>query len=194
MTEPHERPSPEEEQALLAACQRGEAAGWERLYRAYRRDAWAVLFRVLGPGEELEDLVQQVFIRVFRNLAGFEGRSRFSTWLYRICVHVAMDHLRERRRRREDADGVSAEAAPDPRADPGREAMLRQARARLNQALERLKEDKRNVLVLHDLMEVSSEEIARELAIPPATVRTRLFYARKELARALARQAGDLTP
>jgi RNA polymerase sigma-70 factor (ECF subfamily) len=194
MTEPQERPRPEEERALLDACQRGEAVAWERLYRTYRRDAWAVLFRVLGPGEDLEDLVQMVFIRVHRNLAGFEGRSRFTTWLYRICVHVAMDHLRQRRRRREDMDGVTAETAADPRADPGREAVLHQARARLRQALERLKEDKRNVLVLHDVLEVPGEEIASMLAIPPATVRTRLFYARKELARMLASQAGDLKP
>jgi RNA polymerase sigma-70 factor (ECF subfamily) len=188
MAENADRPSVEAERELVAGCQRGDAACWERLYVTYRRDAWRILARMLGPGDELEDLVQRVFIKVYRSLDRFEGRSRFTTWLYRICVHVAMDHLRRRQRRREVSDPQAAAALADDRADPGAALARREAAAELQAGLARLKPDKRQVLVLHDLMEVDTEEIARSLGIPAATVRTRLFYGRRALARQLARQ------
>ncbi len=184
------KPSKEAEKELIAGCRRGEPACWQRLFVEYRPDAWRILCRILGSTDELEDLVQQVFIKVHRSLGRFEGRSRFSTWLYRICVHVAMDHLRKKKRRREVPDMDAVEALADPGADPGAVILRKEVAARLNRALARLKEAKRNVVVLHDLMEVPTEEISRSLGVPAATVRTRLFYGRRELARHLSKQKG----
>ncbi|MBN2498300.1 MAG: sigma-70 family RNA polymerase sigma factor [Deltaproteobacteria bacterium] len=183
--------SAEEELELVRGCAGGDPACWHRLYLSYRRDAWRILCRILGPSQDLEDLVQTVFIKVHRSLGRFEGRSRFSTWLYRICVHVAMDHLRRKQRRREIADLEAAGPLVHPGADPSEQAMHRQAVSRLQRALAKLKEAKRNVLILHDLMEVPADEIGRLLDIPVPTVRTRLFHARRELARQLVRQKRD---
>jgi RNA polymerase sigma-70 factor (ECF subfamily) len=144
-----------------------------------------VLFRILGPVADLEDLVQTVFIKVYRTLDRFEGRSKLSTWLYRICVHVAMDHLRRKKRKKPTQDLESAPPLADSRADPSQVAEMIEAVEHLQQALTRIKEPKRTVLVLHDLMEVPAEEIASMLNAPVPTVRSRLFYARRELARAL---------
>jgi RNA polymerase sigma-70 factor (ECF subfamily) len=187
-------PSMQAERELIAGCQRGDQACWQRLIQIHREDAWRILARLLGPDSELEDLVQKVFIKVHRSLGRFEGRSRFTTWLYRICVHVAMDHLRHKRRSREVPDPDTVAAQADPGADPSDALVQRQAAERLNRALAHIKEAKRNVLVLHDLMEVPAEEIALSLGIPAATVRTRLFHGRRELARHLARQAAKDTP
>ncbi len=188
MGQARNKPSREEEQALIAGCQRGDPTCWQQLYEQYRQDAWRILARTLGPSDELEDLVQKVFIKVHRSLGRFEGRSRFTTWLYRICVHVAMDHLRAKHRRREVADLDSVREPVDPAADPSAPLAHKQAAERINRALAKLKEEKRTVIVLHDIMEVPAEEIAQSLGIPAGTVRTRLFYGRRELARLLAKQ------
>ena len=177
--------SQSEERELVKGCLEGNQASWRRFYETYRDEARAVLFRVLGPVADLEDLVQTVFIKVYRTLNRFEGRSKISTWLYRICVHVAMDHLRQKKRKKPTADLESAPPLADGRADPSRVAEMIEAVEHLQQALARIKEPKRTVLVLHDLMEVPAEEIASTLNAPVPTVRSRLFYARRELARAL---------
>lgn len=179
-----------DEQKLIQGCQQGDSDCWQRLYGAYRQDTWRILQRLLGPLDELEDLVQKVFLKVYRSLNQFEGRSKFSTWLYRICVHVAMDHLRHKRRRRDTVDittiGPLVSESEDPIARMSQKEMLQT----LTQSLTKLDHKKRNVLILHDLMEVSTTEIARVFNIEPATVRTRLFYARRQLARILAKSKG----
>lgn len=174
-----------EERELIKGCLAGNQASWRRFYQTYREEARAVLFRVLGPVADLEDLVQTVFIKVYRTLNRFEGRSKISTWLYRICVHVAMDHLRQKKRKKPTQNLQSIPPLVDGRSDPSEVAEMIEAVEHLQQALTRIKEPKRTVLVLHDLMEVPAEEIATELDAPVPTVRSRLFYARRELARAL---------
>jgi RNA polymerase sigma-70 factor (ECF subfamily) len=174
-----------EERELIRGCLEGNQASWRQFYETYRDEARAVLYRVLGPVADLEDLVQTVFIKVYKTLGRFEGRSKISTWLYRICVHVAMDHLRQKKRRKPTSDLESAPPLTNGRADPSQVAEMIEAVEHLQQALTRIKEPKRTVLVLHDLMEVPAEEIASELNAPVPTVRSRLFYARRELARAL---------
>ena len=173
------------EMELIRGCLEGNQASWRRFYETYRDEARAVLYRVLGPVADLEDLVQTVFIKVYKTLGRFEGRSKISTWLYRICVHVAMDHLRKKKRQKPTSDLESAPPLTNGRADPSRVAEMIEAVEHLQEALERIKEPKRTVLVLHDLMEVPAEEIAATLNAPVPTVRSRLFYARRELARAL---------
>ena len=179
------RPQAQEERDLIRGCLEGNQASWRQFYEIYRDEARAVLFRILGPVADLEDLVQTVFIKVYRTLDRFEGRSKISTWLYRICVHVAMDHLRSKKRQKPTVDLQSAPPQADPRADPSEVSEMIEAVEHLQQALTRIKEPKRTVLVLHDLMEVPAEEIASTLNAPVPTVRSRLFYARRELARAL---------
>jgi RNA polymerase sigma-70 factor, ECF subfamily len=177
----------ENEEELVRACLQGDQASWQRLYREYRKQAWSVLYRLLGPLPEIEDLVQTVFFKVFRSLGKFEGRSKLATWLYSICVHVAMDHRRKKSRQgaRNSSEMLPFLPSPDP--DPCREAELTEKRNLLGQALSRMKKSKRTVLVLYDLMDVPVEEIAAMLGTPVPTVRSRLFYARKELARLLTR-------
>ena len=125
----------EEEKELIRACLQGDNASWQRLYRQYRGEAWSVLFRLLGPSTDIEDLIQTVFLKVFRSLKHFQGRSKLSTWLYSICVHVAMDHRRKKGRQGKNASPDLLGTLPSPEPDPCREAELAQERALLGQAL-----------------------------------------------------------
>jgi len=191
---PRIKPTPDEESTLLDGCRRGDPDAWRQLYLGYRQEAARALSRVLGPCNELEDLVQIVFLRVHRRLHGFEERSRFSTWLRGICTYVALEHIRKRRRNREMPDEHVADRLVDPAPDPGRRAVTRQSLEKFQASLNKLNKAKRNILVMHDLMEIPSHEIAWMMDIPPATVRTRLFHARKELARRMARSRIGGTP
>jgi RNA polymerase sigma-70 factor (ECF subfamily) len=179
-----------EERELIRACLRGDDPSWQRLYRQYRGEAWSVFLRLLGPTADIEDLIQTVFLKVFRSLKHFQGRSKLSTWLYSICVHVALDHQRKRSRQGKKANPDLLPSLPSPEPDPCREAELAEERALLGQALSKMKKAKRTVLVLYDLMDVPAEEIASMLGTPVPTVRSRLFYARRELARLLTRAKG----
>src|SRR5262245_45857736 len=88
-----------DEAELIRRCRKGERAAFEQLYREHRRMVAANLFRVLGERSDLDDLVQEVFVIAFRGLERFRGDAKLSTWLYRICVNVALGRLRSRSRK-----------------------------------------------------------------------------------------------
>src|SRR3954464_9564106 len=99
---------------LVARCQKGDKDALGELYRLYRAEVARNLHRMLGPGRiDLEDVLQEVFIEVFRSIARFRGDAKVSTWLYRVCVNVALQRLRKRKRRNEVSTDDVAEPAPD---------------------------------------------------------------------------------
>jgi RNA polymerase sigma-70 factor (ECF subfamily) len=173
---------------LIDRAQNGDASAFRELFVQHRGDVLRIVHRMLGPTPEVEDVVQEVFLHVYRSLPSFRGESRFSTWLYRLAVNVSRMHLRARRSRPRFADVEVPEA---PRDDAPHEtpevALERNERVRtLYRLLDALSEKKREVLVLHDFEGVPAKEIAEICGVPVHTVRTRLFYARKELYSAMA--------
>lgn len=175
---------------LVRRAQRGEERAFGELFARHRADVARIVHRILGSSADLEDVVQEVFIQVFRSLPSFRGESKFSTWLYRLTVNVTRMHVRHMRARPKlvgspPSDPAALEAASAPNAPDERTETARRLRA-LHALLGRLSEKKREVLALHDFEGVPAAEIARILDIPVLTVRTRLFYARKELYTALA--------
>jgi RNA polymerase sigma-70 factor (ECF subfamily) len=174
---------------LVQRAQAGDERALSEIFRRDRDLVRRVVFRLLGPDADLEDVVQDTFIHVFRSIGSFKGEAKFSTWLYRLSANVVRMHLRRKRSRpRVVTDQVPETASADA---PGQEApddaAARLQRARtLYEHLDSISDKKRTVLVLHDLEGVSAEEIAAIVGAPVLTVRTRLFYARRELAEALA--------
>jgi RNA polymerase sigma-70 factor (ECF subfamily) len=164
---------------LLERCKAGEAAAFKELYRRHQRQVASQL-AFLVPRADLEDTVQEVFIEVFRSLKKFEGRSAFTTWLYRLTVHVAMKARRRQVRSRLDVVEELPETV-DPSAGPSEVTLSAERRARVEELLEKLSPKKRTVLVLHDLRGMEASRIAEVLDTNILTVRTRLFYARREL-------------
>jgi RNA polymerase sigma-70 factor (ECF subfamily) len=174
---------------LIAAAQRGEPRALRGLFERYRHDVMRIAFRVVGPSPDLEDIAQEAFVQIFRSLPSYRGSAKFSTWLYRVVTNVARMHVRHERSRPRlgGAPEGLLEARPDGAHLPDEE-VARNARLRaLYRHLDALSEKKRTVLVLHDLDGVPAAEVAQIVDAPVLTVRTRLFYARKELYAALAR-------
>ena len=171
------------DRALVERALSGDEAAFKQLFTRHRDDASRVVYRMLGASPEVEDVVQDVFLHVYRSLHTFRGDSRFSTWLYRLAVNVTRMHLRRRKSRPRFADvDVPETPSEDQRVlDPGEEVDQRMRIRALYEVLDTLSEKKREVLVLHDFDGVVAKEIAETLDIPVLTVRTRLFYARKEL-------------
>lgn len=174
--------------ALIERAQSGDPAAFRQIFVAHRSDVSRVVFRMIGPSPEVEDVVQEVFLHVYRSLGSFRGESRFSTWLYRLAVNVSRMHLRKGRSRPRFSDVEVPEAPRDGAPHDTPDVVVeRQERVRtLYRLLESLSEKKREVLVMHDLEGVPAKEIAEIVGVPVLTVRTRLFYARKELYAAMA--------
>ncbi len=176
-----------DEAELVRRCKAGEREAQDQFYRRFRRQVAANLYRVLGQRTDLDDLVQDVFIIAFRGLARFRGEARLSTWLYRICVNVALGRIRQKTRRPPAmlmANPVVDEVDSSP---PSPEQALRQQqdRERVYRALEAMPAKKRLVLYLHEIEGLDLKEIAYIVDAHPVTVRTRLFYARREFYRLL---------
>jgi|RhiMethySRZTD1v2_1073278.scaffolds.fasta_scaffold89456_2 RNA polymerase sigma-70 factor (ECF subfamily) len=178
------------EPELIRRCLLGERAAFERFYREHARAVAANLYRVLGDRGELDDLVQEVFLIAFRGMPRFRGDAKLSTWLYRICVNVALGRLRSRARRPPPvpyADALEEVACAALSADE--RLAQQQELARVYRALEGLAPKKRVVFVLHEIEELDIAEIADIVGAPQVTVRTRLHYARKEFYRRIAEEA-----
>jgi RNA polymerase sigma-70 factor (ECF subfamily) len=176
-------PSDEVGQALVQRWRRGEQAAFADLFRTYRSLVYGVLYHLLPNDPELEDVVQTAFVEVFRSLDSFEGRSKLSSWIARVALHVGYHHLRRRKSRPPDYDAerVIPEIADEaPRSNPQDVLEQKDAARRVYAILETIAERKRTVFVLNDLQGVSQEEVAEIVGANIATVRTRLFYARKE--------------
>lgn len=193
---------PADEAELIERCKAHERAAHDELYHRFRRQVAANLYRVLGDRTDLDDLVQEVFVIAFRGLERFRGDARLSTWLYRICVNVALGRIRTRKRR-PNAIGVNDLDAlgtndPDPSMTerpetPERSLQRAQEQERVYRALDRLAPKKRIVLYLHEIEGLDLREIAYLVDSNPVTVRTRLFYARREFYQMIADEDGTST-
>jgi RNA polymerase sigma-70 factor (ECF subfamily) len=173
---------------LVERFKRGDPAAFKELFSRHQKDVARLVSRMLGSSGDIQDVTQEVFLQVFRSLPEFRGKSRLSTWIYRVAVNVVLMHRRAGRSRPVLA---SAELAPPP-ADPAPlpDEQVEQAwrASALTRLLERLSDKKRTVFILHELQGLSPIEIAEIVGAPVLTVRTRLFYARRELITLIGRE------
>ncbi len=164
---------------VVERAQAGEVAAFRELYASYHRQVSRQL-TFLVPRSDLEDVLQDVFIEVFRSIKRFQGKSAFTTWLYRVAVHVAMKARRRHTRSRLDIVEdlpEQVDAAPQ----PVEVTLSAERQARVEALLLQLSPKKRTVLVMHDLQGLDAVHIAEVLGTNVLTVRTRLFYARREI-------------
>src|SRR5687768_13862665 len=167
---------------LVALFQRGDEDAFDLLVERHRRRIYSLVCRLASPAEA-DDLAQDVFIAAYKALPSFRGDSAFSTWIYRIAVHVCSHHLRKRRLDTTDLDDQQQDG--DRAHDPERSAMSSELQQRVRTAINELPYKLRLVVVLRDLQGLSYEEIAQVVGCPIGTVRSRLHYATQRLATVL---------
>ncbi len=177
--------------ALLARLRAGDTSAYEDLVRTYSPRMLAVTRRILNCEDDAKDAVQDAFLSAFRGLAGFEGGSLLSTWLHRIAVNAALMKLRRRKRKPERSietllpvyqeDGHHAENFQEWTL-PADAAMMRaEQRAVVRKCIAELPESYRTVLILRDIEELDTDEVAARLACTPNAVKVRLHRARQAL-------------
>jgi len=172
-------------EALIRQFQKGDNESAGRLFILYANDVYRILYGHLGDDPDLEDLVQNVFIQVIRSLAAFAFRSRFSTWLYRIAVNVALQELRSRGRRVRTTDLDAALDLPDEGMEPWRAADEHMARELSLRILDGIAEKKRVPFILYEFGGYELKEIADITETSVETVKSRLYWARREFYEAL---------
>ncbi len=189
-SEPKEPRSERTDEQLVASAQDGDLEAFDELIGRYKQRIYATVYHMTGNRDDAEDLTQETFIRAYRALGKFRGRSSFYTWIYRIAVNLTVNFLKKNRRLRETAlDDLNPAVERDPdyerllRSEPSprKQVSLREFQERLNEALQKLSEAHRMVVTLHDIQGVPHGEIARIMGCSEGTVRSRLFYARQQL-------------
>jgi RNA polymerase sigma-70 factor (ECF subfamily) len=159
---------------LVAGCQVGSREAQRSLYDLFHASTYRVVARMVGE-HEAADVVQDVFLQVYDKVSQFAGRASFATWLYRLTVNAALQHLRKTRRQRHaslDNDPEDLRAAKDQTSD--QQEMLQAALLRIDPQL-------RAIFLLRELEDQSYRDIAHVLQIPEGTVGSRLNRARREL-------------
>jgi RNA polymerase sigma-70 factor (ECF subfamily) len=167
---------------LVERARRGDRHAFSELFRRHVRQVTGLVYRMLGRSPDLEDVVQEVFLQVHRSLGDFRGQAKFSTWLHRVAVNVVLMHRRRARSRPFLTSEEPGRDAPAPRDAQPDLALDKERRIEaFHRLLERLSDKKREVVLLHEIEGLAPAEIATLVGCPVLTVRTRLFYARKEL-------------
>jgi RNA polymerase sigma-70 factor (ECF subfamily) len=186
--------------ALVSKAKTGDPDAFRAIVVRYQRKVYAVALGIVKDPDLAWDVAQEAFLRVHGHLDAFEGKSAFSTWLFRIATHLAIDSVRrERTSRKEEMDevhdadlvsggeGILATALGN---DPRENVLRKELLTKMQAALETLPEKHRTILVLRELEGLSYEELAERLAIHKGTVMSRLFHARKKMQAALREYAG----
>lgn len=189
-----------DEKKWLKQAAAGSAEAFEQLVLKYQTAVYNLCLRMTGDPEDAADMTQESFLKAWRNLESFQGNSAFSTWLYRLASNTCLDHLRSVKRRpqlslvMEDEDGeAQALDVPDSAPTPEEQVIALDEQSRLNEALQALEEDQRQILILRAVNGLSYTEIAEALQLKEGTVKSRLARARDQLRKKL-QQNGNNSP
>lgn len=193
------------EAELVAALRAGEEWAFETMVRMFGGRLLAVARRFTRNEEDARDVVQSAYLYAFRGLSGFQAGAQLSTWLHRIVVNTALMKLRTARRKPEESieallpafqdDGHHVERFSDWSAPADRLLEQKEARAAVRACIAQLPEKYRAVLLLRDIEELSTQEVAEQLAMTPTAVKVRLHRARQALSTLVRRElAGVALP
>ncbi|HVT71526.1 MAG TPA: sigma-70 family RNA polymerase sigma factor [Lacunisphaera sp.] len=183
---------PADDPELLRRARAGDEAAFGTLMQAHYEPVFRLVYAMVRNEHDARDVCQEIWLAVWKQLPGFRGEARFSTWLHPIAVRRAIDHLRKRRRWFNrflpfGVDDKTVESVPEPATDDNARdrAERTEQTERLHAALALLPARQRAVLALREIQGLSYDEIARATGIPTGTVMSRLYHARRLLAQKL---------
>ena len=199
--EPPENPLADvPEKELVRRAQARDLDAYAELMQRYQRRIYALIYNMTGNNEDTEDLIQDVFLKAYSALEKFQGKSSFYTWVYRIAVNRTINFVKKRKKRQaaslNDVDsGVERDEAYvelSSKSTPFRDARNSEIFEKLNAALQKLSEKHRTVVVMHDIEGIPHDRIAEIIGVSSGTVRSRLFYARRQLQADLAEYMDEI--
>jgi RNA polymerase sigma-70 factor, ECF subfamily len=183
---------------LVRRCLDGDSAAWAELVKTQHRRVYSLCYRFTGSSHDSEDLTQEVFLKVYGNLASFDlARGSFPTWLTTLTRNLLVDHFRRSRQQRatdsldagweESSELQISDRLADPQPSPHQQTAAREIERMVQQALTKISPELREAVILRDLQDLDYKEIAQVLRIPEGTVKSRISRGRAELARLLER-------
>jgi RNA polymerase sigma-70 factor, ECF subfamily len=202
--------TPEQEAAqeavakLVRQCMAGDSQAWQQLVASQHRRIYAICYRFTGSGSDAEDLTQEVFLKLYKNLASFDTqKGSFQTWITTLARNLLVDHFRRTRLERAsesldatfdgEEDGPSmGDRLADPRPSQEQHVAGLELKVRVQNALKQLSPELREAVILRDLEDMDYKEISQVLRIPEGTVKSRISRGRGELAKLLQRIEGQV--
>jgi len=181
--------SPNNDPELVARTQGGDPSAFDELVVKYTPRLYGLIYNMTSNHEDTNDLLQDIFAKAYRSICSFRGKSSFSTWMHSISVNMTINFLKKRKRRQHpslnDPDS-SIENDPDfiaatSHGDPRDAISVQELQKKLNAAMMKLSNEHRAVVTMFDIQETPHAEIAKILNISEGTVRSRLFYAHRQL-------------
>ena len=187
-----DKPQPsntDQDREIVARSQAGDPEAFDELVIKYSPKLYAMIYNMTGNREDTYDVLQDVFAKAYRSIRRFRGKSAFYTWIYSISVNMTLNFLKKRGRRKQlSLEELTPSSALDQEyqeatafSNPVREADIHELQIRLNEAMLELSEDHRTVVTLFDIQGMPHAEISIILGVSQGTVRSRLFYAHRQL-------------
>ena len=180
----------ESDAELVARAQQGDTRAFDQLVRKYTPKLYGLVYNMTSNREDTADLLQDIFAKAYRSLQRFMGKSSFYTWIYSISVNMTLNFLKKRGRyTKVSLDDVDTGIQNDPvfievttaAKNTLREVNIHELQKRLNEAMMKLSQDHRTVVTLYDVQGLQHAEISQILGVSEGTVRSRLFYAHRQL-------------
>ncbi len=175
---------------LITRCQEGDRQAFNRLVMQYQNLVYNFLYRLAPNWNDIDDLAQEVFVKVYHSIKKLKDVSQFKNWLHSIAVNVYIDEQRRRKKQQERfvSDERVLNSRTDPNENPGQHLERKELHKRLQEAIEQLPEEFKIAIILRELQELSYEEIAKTLNTSIGTIRSRIFRGRKLLQQSLKGQ------
>ncbi|MDF1825700.1 MAG: sigma-70 family RNA polymerase sigma factor [Verrucomicrobiales bacterium] len=174
---------------LVERSRAGDTKAFDELVEKYTPKLYGLVYHMTSNHEDTNDVLQDVFAKAYRALKRFQGKSSFYTWIYSIATNMTLNFLKKRNRRRGmSLDDVDMAIQNDPdfieatsKSDPVREANISELQERLNMAMQQLSDDHRAVVTMFDIQGMPHAQISKILGVSEGTIRSRLFYAHRQL-------------
>ena len=184
-----EQPRTDDDRELVSRTQKGEAGAFDELVVRYSPRLYGLVYNMTSNHEDTNDLLQDVFSKAYKSIGGFRGKSSFYTWIHSIAVNMTLNFLKKRGRRYHlSLDDMDASVQNDKEfleltatSSPVREADLSELQRRLNEAMMKLSDEHRAVVTMFHIQGMPHAEISKILRVSEGTVRSRLFYANRQL-------------